>query len=213
MDASAATASERPRRHRLRRWVVRIAFAVVVLGLLYVVGTFVQVWATSHRDDDGSADAVVVLGAAQYDGRPSPVLQARLDHALELYESGHADAVILTGGKQAGDRFTEAFSGYDYLKGQGVPEEDLFLEVEGTNTYEQLSATHLIMDNNDFESVTLVSDPYHSQRLLAIADEVGIQDVSVSPTDTGSTLSSLARETVAVSLGRIVGFRRLDNWL
>jgi uncharacterized SAM-binding protein YcdF (DUF218 family) len=69
------------------------------------------------------------------------------------------------------------------------------------------------MDNNDFESATLVSDPYHSLRLLAIADEVGIADASVSPADTGSTLSSLARETAAVSLGRLVGFRRMDNWL
>jgi vancomycin permeability regulator SanA len=112
-----------PRRPgRWGRWLFRIGLALVVLGLLYVGGTFLQVWATSHRDDSGATDAVVVLGAAQYNGRPSPVLQARLDHALELYEAGQADAVIVTGGKQAGDQFTEAFSGYDYLKGEGVPE-------------------------------------------------------------------------------------------
>jgi vancomycin permeability regulator SanA len=186
---------------------------LVVALVAYVGVTFVQVWSDSHVDDRGPADVLVVLGAAQYDGRPSPVLQARLDHALDLYERGAAGAVIVTGGKQEGDRFTEAFSSYDYLRANGIPEDSLFLEVEGENTYQQLSAAHLIMDNAGFESALLVSDPYHSKRLLGIADEVGIEDVGVSPADTGSSLSSLLRETVAVSLGRFVDYRRLDNWL
>jgi uncharacterized SAM-binding protein YcdF (DUF218 family) len=120
-------------------------------------------------------------------------------------------SVIVTGGKQDGDRFTEAFSGYDYLRNAGAPEDDLFLEVDGANTYDQLSASRLIMDNQDFESALLVSDPYHSTRLLAIAAEVGLPSVGVAPTDTSTSITALVRETGAVSVGRIIGFRRLGN--
>lgn len=209
----AAPVAPAPVRRRRRRWPFRVIVGLGLAIVAYVGVTFVQVWSDSHVDDAGPADTLVVLGAAQYDGRPSPVLQARLDHALELYESGMAGAVIVTGGKQEGDRFTEAFSSYDYLRTNGIPEGSLFLEVDGENTYQQLSASRLIMDNNGFESALLVSDPYHSKRLLAIADEVGLDDVGVSPSDSGSSLSSLLRETAAVSLGRFVGYRRLDNLL
>jgi uncharacterized SAM-binding protein YcdF (DUF218 family) len=193
------------------RWLLRIVLVVAAIAVVYVGVTFVQVWLVSGHDDRDAADVLVVLGAAQYDGEPSPVLQARLDHALELFEAGVADNVIVTGGKQDGDRFTEAFSSYDYLRSQGVPEDAIFLEVDGTNTYEQMSASRLIMDTEGFGSAVLVSDPYHSKRLLAIADEVGMDEVAVSPTGSRSSLVSLVRETVAVSLGRILGYRRLGN--
>lgn len=197
----------------LIRWGIRVLLAVVALGVLYVGVTFVQVWMASRDDQTHPTDTAIVLGAAQYDGRPSPVLQARLDHALALYQDGSVQAVIVTGGKQEGDRFTEAFSSYDYLRNAGVPEEDLFLEVDGTNTYEQLSAAHLIMDDHGHTSALLVSSPYHSKRLLAIADEVGIPGAAVSPTDEATPVSSLVRETGAVALGRVVGYRRLGQWL
>jgi uncharacterized SAM-binding protein YcdF (DUF218 family) len=190
---------------------LRIALGLVVLLVLYVGVTFAQVWWDARRDSTAPADTVIVLGAAQFDGRPSPVLQARLDHALGLYEEGLTESVIVTGGKQEGDRFTEAFSSYDYLRNAGVPDEDLFLEVEGTNTYEQLSASRLIMDNRGFTSVLLVSDPYHSKRLLAIAGEVGIPGAAVSPTGSPSSVRALLRETGAVAIGRIIGYRRLGN--
>lgn len=200
-------------RRRRSRWLVRVLLASAVLAAVYVGATFLQVWSDSHRQSEGPADTLVVLGAAQYDGRPSPVLRARLDHALELYRDGAAPAIIVTGGKQEGDRFTEAFSAYDYLRDAGVPEHAIFLEVDGANTYQQVSAARVIMQDQGFESALLVSDPYHSKRLLAIADEVGVADADVSPSGTGSTLRSLGRETVAVSLGRFVGYRRLDNWM
>jgi uncharacterized SAM-binding protein YcdF (DUF218 family) len=195
------------------RLLVKAFFVLSGLAVLYVGVTFAQVWLTSRDDEAHDADVIIVFGAAQYDGRPSPVLQARLDHALALYQDGLADAVIVTGGKQEGDRFTEAFSSYDYLKGLGVPEDRLFLEVDGTSTYEQMSAARVIMDGQGFESALLVSDPYHSKRLLGIAEEVGIARAAVSPADTSSSTASLLRETGAVAVGRFVGYRRLDNWL
>jgi vancomycin permeability regulator SanA len=198
---------------RLLRWLVRVAILLALVGVGYVGVTFAQVWLASRQDQTRPADVVVVLGAAQYNGQPSPVLKARLDHALSLYRRGTAKAVIVTGGKQTGDRFTEGFSGYQYLKKRGVPEERLFLENQGKNTYEQISSTHFIMNTEGFDSALLVSDPYHSKRLLAIANEVGIKDAHVSPDHTHSSLRALTRETAAVSLGRLVGYRRLGNWI
>ncbi len=198
---------------RLTRWALRLGLAAVAVTGIYLGVTFFQVWSAGRDDQTAAADVAVVLGAAQYDGRPSPVLQARLDHALALFEDQTVAAVIVTGGKQEGDRFTEAFSSYDYLRHEGIPEEALFLEVDGTNTYEQLSAARLIMTGEGFESALLVSSPYHSKRLLDITGEVGMPGAAVSPTDEEFGLAELVRETGAVALGRVVGYRRLGQWV
>lgn len=197
---------------RLARWSRRLLLAlaaVAVLGVIYLGATFVQVWSTARSDGTGPADAIVVLGAAQYDGEPSPVLRARLDHAAELFDQGHAPLVVVTGGKQEGDRVTQALAGFTYLRELGIPEGAILLEVDGTSTYSELAATARILDDRGLDRVLMVSDGYHSARLLAIADEVGL-DGAVSPTDTSYGAGSLLRETAAVSLGRLVGFRRLD---
>ena len=115
----------------MRRWVLRGAGAVVGIVLLYFVVTFVQVWLTSRRDQARPAQAIVVLGAAQYDGRPSEVLQARLDHAVDLYHRDLAPLIVVTGGRQPGDRFTEATAAAEYLHSKGVPDEDIQREVNG----------------------------------------------------------------------------------
>jgi uncharacterized SAM-binding protein YcdF (DUF218 family) len=201
------------------RWTVvfrlirRVVFGLGALAILYVTLTFVQVWWASNQDDQAPATAIVVLGAAQYNGEPSPVLKARLDHAAELYQDGVAPTVIVTGGKQEGDLVGEGRASYDYLRDVGIPEEALKVEVDGTNTYEQLSASKVILDDlGAGGSVVVVSSPYHSYRSTAIADEVGLAP-HASPSTESSSLSSLGRETLAVSLGRIVSYRRLANWM
>src|SRR5690606_20141264 len=131
----------RARRRSVMRWGVRVALALGALGALYVGVTFVQVWKASRRDAPRPADAIVVLGAAQYDGRPSPVLRARLDRALDLYQDGTAPLVVTTGANRAGDRFTQGYVGFDYLLGRGVPEDHLMVITDGVNTWEELSAT------------------------------------------------------------------------
>ena len=189
----------------------RVVVGLIVLGVLYVGVTFAQVWWASRQDEASDAGAIVVMGAAQYDGRPSPVFQARLDHAVQLRQAGYADLVVVTGGKQAGDRVTQGIAGFDYLRSQGVPEADIKVEVDGTNSYEELSASALIVQNaGTSDDVLIVTDPYHSFRVQQIADEVGL-DAAVSPADTSSSVQSLARETAAVSIGRILGYRRLSN--
>ncbi len=189
-----------------------VVLALVAMAAVYILATFVMVWRASRADDAGPADAIVVLGAAQYDGVPSPVLQGRLDHALELYRQGLAPIIVPTGANQPGDRFTQGFAGYDYLRAQGVPEDALLVIVDGSNTYEELLATANQLLPRELDQVVLVSDPYHALRVDHIAGEVGL-DAVVSPTDTGATLRSLLRETAAVSVGRIVSYRRLSSWL
>ncbi|MFP4513177.1 MAG: YdcF family protein [Acidimicrobiales bacterium] len=199
-------------RHRAR-WVRRalmVLVGVAALAAVYLAVTLVQVWSDARLDQSGPADAIVVLGAAQYDGAPSPVLRGRLDHAVELYQAGHAPVVVVTGGRQQGDRFTQAMAGYRHLRDRGIPDEALLLEVDGTSTYTELAATSRILEQRGLSSALLVSDGYHSKRLLGIASEVGI-DARVSPTDTGFGPRALARETVAVGVGRLIGFRRLDS--
>ena len=200
-----------PVRWSRRRIAVVSTVGLVLLGFLYVATTFVQVWWASRSDDARPVDAIVVLGAAQYDGRPSPVLEARLDTALALYEQGLAPVIVTTGSNQEGDRFTEGFTGFTYLRDQGVPEADLRIVVDGTNTFEELSATaNVLRDESLGEQVLLVSDPYHALRAVEIAREVGLE-AWFSPTDLDSSFRQLVRETAGVSLGRIVGFRRVSN--
>ena len=195
-----------------RRWsrlVLRVGLGIVAVGLLYVVVTFVQVWWVSRQDSLANADAIVVMGAAQYNGTPSPALQGRLDHALTLWQDGRAPLIVVTGGRRVGDRTTEAKTGYDYLRERAVPDEALRLEVSGTNTWESLAASRRFLRAEGIERVLIVSDAYHAMRVQGTAAELGL-DAAVSPVDPGSaSIARLTRETAAVSLGRIIGYRRL----
>ncbi len=198
----------------------RVVFGVVVFVSLiaaYVGCTFIQVWRASYRRDAPQAQAIVVLGAAQYDGTPSPALKARLDHALALWKSGVAPVIVVTGGKQPGDRFTEAASSAKYLIGLGVPDTSIVREIQGRNTYQELSSVALILKANDMNRVVLVSDPFHNLRLGAIADEVGLQATESpspnSPIGGMKLAKSMIRETAAVALGRILSYRTLADFL
>lgn len=199
---------------RRPRWLLRGVLVVVVGLLVYLAVTFVQVVLASRSDgvahlrDTAHSDAVVVLGAAQYDGRPSPVLRERLDHALALFRAGVAPRILLTGGKREGDRFTEAYAGYRYLTEKGVPVDDLIVVTDGSSTWDSLRASERVLRRHGVRRVTLVSDGYHSLRLRGIAGEIGI-DAAVSPTVGSAALPDLLRETGLVAVGRIVGYGRL----
>jgi uncharacterized SAM-binding protein YcdF (DUF218 family) len=188
----------------------RIVGALVGVVLLYLGVTFAQVWWASGQDDARPSDAIVVLGAAQYDGRPSPVFQQRLDHALELYRAGVAPFIVTTGANQEGDRFTQGYAGFDYLRAAGVPEAAIVVITDGATSFEELQATANQADRFGIRTVVLVSDPYHAKRIELVAEEVGLSAV-VSPTEGGRPLDRLLRETGAVALGRIISFRRLDE--
>ncbi len=197
---------------RLWRVVLTSTLVVVVVVLGYVVVTFAQVWLASERDHARTSDAVVVLGAAQWDGQPSPVLQQRLDHAAQLHTQGLAPVIVVTGGKQDGDRVTQGATAYNYLRSLGIADEALLVEVDGIDTYTELAASAAILDAAGIgKRVLLVTDGYHSLRTSMIATEVGM-DPAVSPASGGGDGAELMRETAAVAAGRMVGFRRLSNW-
>jgi uncharacterized SAM-binding protein YcdF (DUF218 family) len=156
-----------------------------------------------------------VLGAAQYNGRPSSVFRARLDHAADLYMRGIAPLVVVTGGKIPGDQFTEAGAGADYLHTRGVKDEAILRETTSRNSWESLRASARFLKARDVKRVVLVSDPFHSLRVRLIAEELGF-DATTSPTQTSpiSGFSEWMRifgEGLRVAAGRIFGFGRLDR--
>jgi len=211
-NSGNATKQEKQGGFRRSKKFLVISFAAIcLLCLSYILIVFVQVWWNSTRDQARAADAIVVLGAAQWDGVPSPVLKARLDQALKLYEAGFSPVIVTTGSKQDGDRFTEAYAGLTYLLERSVPESSILVVVDGRNTFESLSATANVLGEKGIgNSVVLVSDPYHSLRAKEIAREVGL-DAVFSPTELSSSFSQLIRETAGTSIGRIIGFRRAST--
>lgn len=204
----------RPRRRWLRIAVWSLA-ALVAVTFVYFVVTFVQVWRAARTDGARPAQAIVVLGAAQFDGVPSEVLAARLDHAIGLYEEGIAPTIVVTGGGQEGDRFTEATAGATYLHEHGVPDTAILRETTGTSSWESLAASARFLEARGITDVVLVSDPFHAARIDAIADELGL-DADTSPTRT-SPIRGLdewrrfGTETLRVGVGRVVGFHRITN--
>jgi uncharacterized SAM-binding protein YcdF (DUF218 family) len=198
-----------------QRWVLVCVAGVLVVSLLYYAVTLIQVVRAGRQTDPAPAEAIVVLGAAQYDGRPSPQLAARLDHALELYSEGVAPVVMVTGGNQPGDRFTEAEASAEYLVERGVPETAIMREDEGRTTYESLDAAADQLLEAGLDDVVLVTDPYHSLRSRLIAEEVGLDaDLSPTPTSVVTGWSSFRRELAeagGVAVGRVIGFDRLSD--
>jgi uncharacterized SAM-binding protein YcdF (DUF218 family) len=191
---------------------VKVTAVLVAALVAYLCVTFVQVWLASRHDGAHKAQAIVVFGAAQYNGRPSAVLKARLDHAADLYRRHLAPVVVVTGGRLPGDRFTEATASADYLHTKGVPDNDILREVSGHSSWQSLAAAAAFLKARQITSVILVSDPFHSLRIANMAAELGL-DASASPTRSSpisglSATEYMGREAVAVAVGRVVGFRR-----
>ncbi len=200
---------------RLLKIGLRVALLGAALVFLYLAVTFVQVWSASRRDSRRPSQAIIVLGAAQYNGTPSPVLAARLDHAIELYREHVAPTIVVTGGQQPGDKYTEAGASADYLHAHGVADNAILRETTGRTSWESLAAAARFLDSRHMTRVVLVSDPYHSERILAIAREVGL-DAVTSPTRTSpikgfAALKRMFGETLRVGAGRIFGYGRLDR--
>jgi vancomycin permeability regulator SanA len=160
--------------------VLLVVAAVVALLVLYPAWLALQIWEQSRDDEIHRAEAIVVLGAAQYNGKPSPVFQARLDHAAYLYEERLADLIIVTGGKQPGDAFTEAEAGQTYLIESDIPGGNIMTEQKGRTTLESLRGVRDIAEHVGFDSLLLVSDPLHSERVKRMAHDLGFEEAYVS---------------------------------
>ena len=162
---------------RAARWGTRLLL-VLLLGYGVLFG---WVWRVSRLDQRTPADAIVVLGAAQYNGRPSPVLKARLDHAIELYRQGLAPTIVVTGGIGAGDRMSEAAVGHRYLRAQSIPDSAIVVRPDGRTTEESMRSVADWMEGREVRRAILVSDPFHMARLRLQARGAAL-DVYTSPT-------------------------------
>jgi uncharacterized SAM-binding protein YcdF (DUF218 family) len=166
---------------RPTRWWVRLLILLFGVVTLLLVSTVVQVIETASRQEVHPADAIVVFGAAEYSGRPSPVLRARLDHALDLFHRGVAPVVITTGGAADDPHFSEGGVGRDYLMHHGVPERSLIAETQGRDTSESAVRVAVIMRANGLHSCVAVSDAYHVFRIRKLLEHEGIGPVYTAP--------------------------------
>jgi uncharacterized SAM-binding protein YcdF (DUF218 family) len=176
------------------RFIRRLVLGVLLVGVLVVGGTGFRVWQVARGDDRTNADVVLVLGAAQYDGTPSQVLEARLRHAKNLYDTGVAPYIVTTGGNRPGDTYTEASAGDRWLIEHGVPEDRVIAVGEGNDTLGSLEAAANRIHERGWRTAVIVSDPWHSLRARTMANDVGL-DAWTSPTHSGPIVQT--RQTQA----------------
>jgi uncharacterized SAM-binding protein YcdF (DUF218 family) len=194
-----------------RRWVLRGALLLLLALVIALAGWFHWVYGQIERyatlDQAAPADAIAVFGAAEYDGRPSPVFRARLDHARSLYNSGIAPLIITLGGS-GGDQFSEGAVGREYLMSTGVPESAIIAETESRDTEESARRIAVIARTNGMHRLLIVSDPTHMFRIHAICAADGL-NVITSPRpgtageDTSQDANRIAHEVIAYSLWRV----------
>ncbi len=192
-----------------------VSAAVIVLALTFglVTASAVAVWNAAHTDDArriDHVDAILVLGAAQYNGTPSPVLEERLNHAKVLLDQGRAPVIVTLGSNEPGDRTTEAQAGKDYLVAQGVPADAVVAEPAGNSTWESLRAAASYMHDHGMGSAFLVSDPWHNLRIKRMAGDLGITPYASATShaaarSSGTRLSGYVRETFAYLFYRLFG--------
>jgi len=189
----------------------RLLVAATACGVLVVGWTTYRIWETGSRDDRRKADAIVVLGAAQYDGRPSAVLRARLEHAIDLYEGGLARFLVVTGGKAVGDRTTEAATSRAFAMARGVPDAAILVEDAGRTTLESLRAVAEIMQSRGLSTAVFVSDRSHMLRVLRIARTEGMtafgSPTTTSPSDAtfGNRVEATIHELGGLTLYFVAG--------
>ena len=176
------------------RLLSRLALLAIVLGGAVVGYTSFRIWDAGVRDDRDLVDAIVVMGVAQYDGTPSPIFAARLDHAIALYLDGVAPLFIVTGGKAEGDRTTEAATARAYAIEHGVPAESILGEDQSRTTLASIRGVAALLRDAGVTRAVFVSDPTHMYRVLRLAGDAGIE-ASGSPTRT----SPVGRDPVAVA--------------
>ena len=191
--------------------MARVVAAAVLAVVLLVASTALAIWWTARQDSTPDSDAIVVLGSAQYNGVPSSIFEARLEHAIALYEAGVAPMIVTVGGKADGDQFTEAEAGRDYLSGSGVPPDALLAVPEGGDTLESIRAVSSTFTDRGWSTAVLVSDPWHAMRAERMAEDAGI-DAESSPTRQGPAVQTrttqfryILRETAAYLLYRATG--------
>lgn len=191
--------------------VTLLAGVLVVFSIL--AASAVSVWRAAHTDEAkriDSVDIILVMGAAQYGGIPSPVFRGRLEHAALLYRKEFADRLMVLGAGQPGDELTESEAGGRYLSALGIPDDDILYSPHGSTTQESLESAVEVMEERGLDSAFLVSDPWHNLRIRRIARDLGIEGY-VSATwhsaakSQATRLNGYVRETLAYLFYRLTG--------
>jgi len=169
-----------PKSASRKHWLGWLAILAVAFLLASLLGLCFAIERAAQEAQIHAADAMVVFGAAEYAGRPSPVFRARLDHALDLFERGLAPVIITTGGAAADPHFSEGGVGHDYLLRRGVPDSSLIAETQGSDTAQSAERVAVIMRANHMRSCIAVSDAYHVFRIRKLLEHQGVQ-VYVAP--------------------------------
>jgi len=203
--------NQRPSRQKLRKWVLRAVLLLLLVLAVGVVGwcrwVYVQIETYAGQDQAAPSDAIGVFGAAEYDGRPSPVYRARLDHALALYKRGIAPLIITLGGP-GGDEYSEGAVGREYLMGMGVPEEAIIAETESRDTEESARRIAVIARANGLRRLVIVSDGTHLFRIHQICAADGL-NVLTSPRpravvpEASQEAERIAHEILSYTLWRV----------
>jgi len=188
---------------------------VVLVCAIYFAVTAVQVWLTSKRSDPVPSQAIVIMGAAQYNGVPSPDLLARLQDAYSLYRRHLAPWIMATGAKEPGDNYTESWTEATWLEKQGVPARAI-LQVGGRTTWQSLTAASAVLKKSGLRHVLIVTDGFHEDRCLAISTQLGLVPEPVpatsSPIRGWGRFPYFMKETTAVAIGRVIGYDHLE-WI
>jgi uncharacterized SAM-binding protein YcdF (DUF218 family) len=169
------------RQHPQLRWFLRLMAMAAAAVAAFLMVASIRIVRTASLQEARPADAIVVFGAAEYSGHPSPVLRARLDHGFDLFQRGIAPVVIVTGGAGADPSFSEGGVGHDYLMHRGVPERNLIAETQGRDTAESAVRVAVIMRTNGLHNCVAVSDAYHVFRIRKLLEHEGIRPVYVAP--------------------------------
>ncbi|MFL5758478.1 MAG: YdcF family protein [Thermomicrobiales bacterium] len=193
------------------RWIVTVVLFLIVSVTICGFALLGAIYVQARKDQTRPVDAIIVLGAAQYNGRPSPILKARLDEALAAYNEGVAPIIVVTGGRQTGDQFTEASASRNYLVDHGVPRDNILLENDAHNSWESMQGAAALLKSRDLSRVLLVSDGFHLFRLKLMAKDLDLKaygrPATKSPIkqNSGSEFSYVLREgggVIAHLLGR-----------
>jgi uncharacterized SAM-binding protein YcdF (DUF218 family) len=179
------------------RWLLRLVALLVAALVVFLAVTGIRIAREGSAQELHPADAIVVFGAAEYSGHPSPVLRARLDHALELFHQGLAPVIITTGGAASDPTFSEGGVGHDYLMRHGVAEKNLIAETQGSDTAQSAVRVAVIMRANGLHSCVAVSDAYHVFRIKRLLEHEGIGPVYEAPRP-GSRPHSIVQRLYAV---------------
>lgn len=157
--------------------------AAFAFTAIYIAANIISIWSFSFKDQKYESDAAIILGASTANGEVSPVYQERINHGIQLHREGYVSKLIVTGGIGEGNSQSDADAARQYAMKHGIPETDIILETTSTTTQENLENSKLIMDQYQYSTVIIVSDPLHMRRAMRLAEDAGIHAYS-SPTPT-----------------------------